>query len=549
MKKTAKIRRNKELNNHTLVSLDKGFTLIEVLVAVIIIAIVSIPVFRAFVTSANTTSRSKMKMKATNAAQNIMEDLSSLSVEETLRKYGHVTKPDDLKDLGIIADGMNKNPYTDDEGNTIVPEYADRAYRITIDGTDPTYDKDLNEALDAGYKAEIFLDPTFYSYSNGLNVSNFNLLSSDIAAIYSMPPTLDEKAYIEFLRRNEELYGESPDDGESHSALGANPLDAGRGLSETDYHGYRLNKLKNSNSLYREIRVDIEKSGGMIDNPEGDPFPEVQVSVQVSYWLRQSENVVDTDDTTYVVSSRRVFTNSESLKKLSSVFVMYYPLYGVSKSHGDIITVHNHDGVECDLYVVAQDIDANHEDFIEYLDKNKKGGLTLNIYEDEGKDSVTGEKKHPIRLRTNLIYYNLEQYGIDDDVEYSKKEGLTDDEHLKPIRCYLQTYKSSVGETLNHNYEYLDEDLWKKLKDNDEFADTKMTKKLNAGALDGKTLNAVEIDDRIYDVTVTVWKPSEGCEDMSYSEYMNAINDPANETATEWPVTVELTGSMLQKGE
>ncbi|MBR5360501.1 MAG: prepilin-type N-terminal cleavage/methylation domain-containing protein, partial [Lachnospiraceae bacterium] len=443
MKRTARIQKKNKLNSRC----DRGFTLIEVLVAVIIIAIVAIPVLKAFVTSANTTGKSKMKMRATNAAENIMEDLVSLSVEQAVKKYslGTITEPTDL--------GRNGD-------SEIVKQGIKEAYTISVTGENDKFDTDLNEALKAGYQAEIFIDPSWYSNSNGLNVSNFDILSSDIAAIFSMTPELNNAAYKAFVMRQTEYYKAKYPDEASRPAI------------------WNAEKFK-TNGLYREIRLDIEKTG-TITNEDGESYPKVTVTVTVSYLLKDNvntddpgEKLVDDNDTTYVALNRQIFSNAVSEKKLSSIFIMYYPLYSMAKKNGDIITVHNHDDIEADFYVVAQDVDKDATEFASYR-KNTTGGLILSIYEDEINDEISGEKKQPLRLRTNLI----------DESKVAYVSLTKDENNIVPVQCFLKVNKSSADQiSIGDPF---DESCWNKIKNSKgDFEEKKATKALNAGALDG----------------------------------------------------------------
>lgn len=61
---------------------QKGFTLLELLVAVAILAVVVVPILNAFLTSVNINAKAKDKQRATIAAGNVMEDIKSKSAEE-----------------------------------------------------------------------------------------------------------------------------------------------------------------------------------------------------------------------------------------------------------------------------------------------------------------------------------------------------------------------------------------------------------------------------------------------------------------------------------
>ncbi len=61
---------------------DKGFTLIEVLLAIVILSLVSAPILRGFIVTANTSARARKIMEATDVAQLIVEDISSMSFDD-----------------------------------------------------------------------------------------------------------------------------------------------------------------------------------------------------------------------------------------------------------------------------------------------------------------------------------------------------------------------------------------------------------------------------------------------------------------------------------
>ena len=65
----------KELNN-------KGFSLVELLIATIILGIVVAPLLHTFVTAANTTARSRQIGDATLAGENIAEKVEAGSIDD-----------------------------------------------------------------------------------------------------------------------------------------------------------------------------------------------------------------------------------------------------------------------------------------------------------------------------------------------------------------------------------------------------------------------------------------------------------------------------------
>lgn len=468
--KLTKTRKNNQLNSD-------GFTLLEVLIAVIILAIVCIPVFRSFVTSANTTAKSKLKMRATNAAENIMEDIQHLTLEEIEAKYGTKVA------LTPSDPDYNINPAA--AGASAVN------YKITLAGSDPSYDDDINKVLDDGYEAVIVLDPSWYTNTNRVNMPNYAAVDTNTAAIYNMAPTVEKEVCKFYADKNEEYRDMYP---------------SGKLVGESDFPNY----------LKREIRVDIKKSGTVTDS-DGNTVDKVTVNLTVSYLITE-DNIVDDVYRTRKAVSRQLFSNAVSKKPLNAIFIMYDPLYKgtITNNDRDIIIVHNHDDVETNLYICAQNVEADAEKFSKYIDKTGDPGLILEIYENEitGAD---GNKKQPITLRTNVIDSTKVEYLRDETI-------ATAEGHIVPIQCYLNIGKSSSDpEGIN---DIFDRSTYNKIvAKKGSFADKADSKALNAQSLDGKTLDASTIEDRIYDVKVRVTKPTASAED--------------------WPVSVELTGSLV----
>lgn len=452
---------------------DFGFTLIEVLVAVIILAIVSIPVLHAFVSSAQTTAKSTTKMYATNAAENIMEELKTMTREQAVAKYG---------------------------GPTATPD-ASGKYVINIAGSDgatfTSYDDEMNKALGKGYNVEITIDPANYVNSNSVNLSDFDSVSSSTAAIFSMTKPAADVSIGETVSPYKDVY-------EKKACL---EFETRNGEQKTLEASTETKTAVNFiDLLRREIRVDIEKNGIFTDS-EGNSHPKVSVYVTVSYLLPNNiPKIVADSKTTYEAVSKQVFNNSISEDPLEAIFLLYTPNYNVASDNGDIIIIRNHDSVEADLYIVAQDT----SDAIKWSNYRTatNRGLILEIYENE----VDG--KQPLTLRTNLFDTSK--------LEYLKKASS----EQVPIQCYLNVdvpTKDPVKDTDIFNKDSFE--LVTKNQYRGKFEDKVASKALNAQTLDGKTLDASTIKERIYDVSVKVWKPT---------------------TSDEWPISVTFKGTILE---
>lgn len=324
----------KQLNN-------KGFSLLEVLVAIVILCIVSIPLLRAFVTAAKTNARAKITLRATSVAEDLMEDFKDYSLEELDAKYDSVF----------------------DEATGI--------YKFTI--SDPNK---LSQKLPNGYYVTLKLDPTKYSNANALNLSEFSTVSSADSAVFTMPldtvtsPGYDSRAYKEFADRSTKCHN-------TNSLL---PL--------KDENYFKEN-------LSRTITVTILKDGTATDSL-GEEIDIVKVNINVLYELKNFSGILPVAESKYELAETEMFNNTITNTKLNSIFILYNPRYLAAKNvKGDNIIVENPNNIETNLYVVAQNgaMDAGYAGSYD-----STNGLRLTILENV---NVT-EPKAAITLRTNL---------------------------------------------------------------------------------------------------------------------------------------------------
>ena len=66
---------------------DAGFSLVELLIAVIILAIIVVPLLHGFVTSARMNGKARQTQRAITVAQDIMEGLKAYDIEELKAQF------------------------------------------------------------------------------------------------------------------------------------------------------------------------------------------------------------------------------------------------------------------------------------------------------------------------------------------------------------------------------------------------------------------------------------------------------------------------------
>lgn len=67
---------------------NRGFSLVEILIAVAILVLCAVPLLKAFVTSAQTNAKARQNLNSTTLAENIMEEIKAAGVEKYGRKSG-----------------------------------------------------------------------------------------------------------------------------------------------------------------------------------------------------------------------------------------------------------------------------------------------------------------------------------------------------------------------------------------------------------------------------------------------------------------------------
>lgn len=172
-------------DNTTDYNRNSGFSLLEVLVAMIVLAIIAIPLVRGFVVTANLNSKTRNLERAESAAQNLMEALIPYSLEDICKQFNS----DGEKDFTI---------YTN-----FVPSGSDTSVSLT----DIQNSNDINNSTNENNSTQYFLlDETNSDYlrkevMTGITSDDF---TSDDLANHSCLSWDNDKD--KFIRQDDGLY-------------------------------------------------------------------------------------------------------------------------------------------------------------------------------------------------------------------------------------------------------------------------------------------------------------------------------------------------------
>ena len=155
---------------------NEGFSLIELLIAIVILSIIVVPLLHSFVTSARTNAKSRNTMHATAIAEDVMEQFEAHTLEEMADTYEAATPTGFTnsvqKDASLDVDG-------DGAAEDGIWQYTFRDEKTTS-GT---------------YDVVVTLDPNGYTALNEKDIVNIQNLAGNLNAVYSESEDAAQEAY------------------------------------------------------------------------------------------------------------------------------------------------------------------------------------------------------------------------------------------------------------------------------------------------------------------------------------------------------------------
>ncbi len=187
---------------------NKGFSLIEVLISIVVLSILFMAAMNAFATVAKINKKADMDQKAATLAQNVLESMETLSLEETLSQFHS-------PDFDIISSNLNEG----DDGFYIMPadaygeymkngtrylpataEYLGRpdrkVYYLALRGV-----KDNNAAFDVMVRLDTALygDSKYVDTMNNFEMPNLLKLDANKVSIVNLKNDTDSIALSDFV--------------------------------------------------------------------------------------------------------------------------------------------------------------------------------------------------------------------------------------------------------------------------------------------------------------------------------------------------------------
>lgn len=329
---------------------NRGLSLLEVLIAMVVLSIVVVPFMHSFITAANTNAKAKRTHKATLVAQSVMEGFKAEPLEAIVEQFQnpaadfHILDPGRVR--GSIADAVE----------LVTDSARPGVYQFEIAG--------VREDVSA-YDVLVTLDAT--AYRNAAITDKIQYNTTELVQL----PVID---------MNRDAVGIQKAD-YTDTAVGQ--------LYNQLYPGPSENAIRTG--MNREITVNIERT----NMAGGDHRTRVVMQHKYTYG-----SAVYTITQTY-------FDSTETAEELRTVYLYYYPLYAAGVTR-DVINYVNNSSLPVNFYLLKQDTgDVN----VTTIENENAYRVQLNLKEPGSAEGAMRTKLYTnlgVNLVDGTVFTNLQ---------------------------------------------------------------------------------------------------------------------------------------------
>lgn len=335
------LRGREKLNN-------KGFTLVELLVAITILAIIVGPMLHAFVTTAFMNAKARKNFHSYTVTEDIMEGLKSNTVEEISKMTTYPANAEDPFNI-IAADLFTSGAVG--ASNVCELEPTDIANGEYQKATTPHIVEDSSNPADIKYNFTESADGKYYYYVGDLKPHGYDALITldaspyrgtggfnDVKMVTLSSVKGDNNAVFLQKKNDFDLSGRNPGETLYNMAKTANPTIGATALP--------------MDNIYRTIRVNISKY------TKGTPVADYKkVTVTYEYNFKGTGfTAAGPDANVSTVYDKKITTDVD----LDNIYIFYQPMYlsssGVVR---DNIIIENADNLPVNVYLIKQEIDLS----------------------------------------------------------------------------------------------------------------------------------------------------------------------------------------------
>lgn len=313
---------------------NEGFSLVELLIAVTILAIIVVPMMKIFVSSARLNAKSSNSMHATSIAEDVMEEFEAYDLETLKTRYENEW-------TALAADPANPG------GGTAPIVARDETTGVwTFQGTDA-------HTTGGSYDVRVVVDPRDYGAINGEALVNLQNLSGSVNAIFVEKGDAAMNAYLAIRNSaGDHELAKIAKNTSKHITVKISQqtitVDLGEGVSQS------VPVYLVTASQYFECKPIEMTNGSVIKYPQNSD--DYIVFSNESAVLAQAEAIREKKAAGIELTEDDVIQS-----RLANVVLCITPSYG---GEVDIVTVENIMNVDANIYLVKQNLAPEIQDFI-----------------------------------------------------------------------------------------------------------------------------------------------------------------------------------------
>ena len=321
---------------------NKGFTLLEVLLAVVLLSIVVVPFLHVFVSASTVNMKARQIMRATTVAQNAMEELKATNVGNFTRSIYGVS----LDEKGeALSTGLNGMQY-DAEGAFEAEQVSDTSESGTVvsyrTASVPSllvkYDsEEVDKAVASEFRGQAAVDGVS-NYYYVIPDATIETSEYDLLVHLKSIKSVDNAQIISMNDSNCAYYAEASEDNSSRLAMQAADTFAMRHMNYSDEIMTASDFLS---VMSKTVTIDIARDGetGL-------------TTVNLEYDFDCGSGYTEETDRHYSERTS-IFNDYTDEKGLSAIYLYYYPLYNLGGTGRDKIVINNPDGTDVDVYLIC----------------------------------------------------------------------------------------------------------------------------------------------------------------------------------------------------
>ena len=329
---------------------NSGFTLVELLIAIVILAIIVVPLLHTFVTAARTNMKARTNLRVTTAAQDIMEGLKADTIEELSYQFNY-------PNIDATANPLFKK---ENEFHIIRRSLITGDIREVLKDVDPTGNVTyipVKRYGEGGALTKADVTASTYSENSGIDYEFLGSEGDTGVYYFTMEDvTLQSATFDALIELDATRYRSGGSATELHNDEEvvdimemSNVYDAFYVEEEAEVDKV-LQYMNIMQSEYTIARADLQRTI-TVDVKQSAVGANTVTKVETTCHYKASH--AGYSDYEYTSPDKQtIFDNSSSKRELQDIYLFYFPVYESGK---DEIIFNNNDKVPVTLHITKQE--------------------------------------------------------------------------------------------------------------------------------------------------------------------------------------------------